>query len=317
MANEYTYDDWQFLAGCDPEIFITKNGRPASAHEFLPGTKDKPCPTETGAIQVDGIAAEFNVNPVGLWGYSRYESPSINEQFLVWNNRILQQLDDIRSYLPTDHSLSLRPVCELSPKFLESLPEYVKALGCDPDYNAYTLEENPRPNEDTPFRTAAGHLHIGWGDDIPPMHPEHTQICATLVKMLDATVGIFMTYLDRDPRRRELYGKAGAFRPKPYGVEYRTPSNLWLMNYHTRAAVWFLMQYAILSCKNESSPEAVLSCYLWDNPQRLSVQDIINKGAHKEAKAWLSHFARRNWKFYPIWKPIEKRVSKMYGDSEE
>jgi hypothetical protein len=54
--------------------------------------------------------------------------------------------------------------------------------------------------------------------------------CITLVKQLDAYLGIPSLEWDKDTLRRRLYGKAGAFRPKPYGVEYRTLSNAWLKN---------------------------------------------------------------------------------------
>ena len=34
--------------------------------------------------------------------------------------------------------------------------------------------------------------------------------------------------MDTDQKRRTLYGKAGAYREKSYGVEYRTLSSFWL-----------------------------------------------------------------------------------------
>jgi len=43
---------------------------------------------------------------------------------------------------------------------------------------------------------------------------------------------------DNDDRRRELYGKPGSFRPKPYGVEYRVLSNMWLKSISTQKFVF-------------------------------------------------------------------------------
>jgi hypothetical protein len=80
------------------------------------------------------------------------------------------------------------------------------------------------------MRTASGHIHIGWTKDEDPNDPVHFADCCALVKQLDYFLGLHSILWDRDNRRRSMYGKAGAFRPKPYGVEYRVMSNVWLTN---------------------------------------------------------------------------------------
>lgn len=226
----------KFTIGCDPEIFLTRDGQAVSAHGTIPGDKKSPYAVPGGAIQVDGTAVEFNTEPVD---YQDFDS---------WNAKIVMVMKNLAKEVKAkDPSLTfnLSPVQEYPEEYLAELPEEAKELGCDPDYCAYTLEENPRPDGERPFRTGAGHIHIGWGADIPVDNSEHHEICASFVKMLDATVGLFMTAIDRDPRRRELYGKAGAYRAKPYGVEYRTPSNVWLKSKARRKCVHHLVRYAI------------------------------------------------------------------------
>lgn len=65
------------------------------------------------------------------------------------------------------------------------------------------------------------HIHIGYDDP-----NEETNI--EIVKMLDLHLSVPGVLLDGDTMRRELYGKAGCYRHKKYGVEYRTLSNFWL-----------------------------------------------------------------------------------------
>lgn len=202
-----------FLVGCDPEFFVTKDGKPVSAHALIPGDKKTPFKVKGGAVQVDGMALEFNIDPA-----------KNSEEFVARLDMVMKQ---ILAMVP-DHAMYDQPVAEFGFDYIQSQPQEAKVLGCEPDYNAYTGEANPTPNAEMPFRTASGHIHIGWTKNVDPHDPGHFNACRRLTRMLDRRLGVMSLIWDKDKKRRELYGKAGAFRPKPYGMEYRTLSNAWL-----------------------------------------------------------------------------------------
>jgi len=100
-------------------------------------------------------------------------------------------------------------------------------IGCDPDYNAWTERRNPTRNgmELGPVRTAAGHVHIGVPNpNIAPIYRTY------LARACDLMLGVPSILLEDDEEniRRQFYGAAGAYRPKPYGIEYRVLGNWWV-----------------------------------------------------------------------------------------
>ena len=200
--------------GSDPELFVTKGGKFRSAYGLIPGTKKEPHPVENGMVQIDGVALEIGI--------------TATDDEDTWVNNHKSVLKQLRDMVPEEYEFALVPACKFNFRHLNAQPDEAKELGCDPDFNAYTLEANPRPNAATTLRTASGHVHIGFCEDADITDPAHIQRCATLVKQLDCYLGIPSVYWDHDEDRRKLYGKAGAFRPKPYGVEYRVLSNAWL-----------------------------------------------------------------------------------------
>lgn len=258
-----------FTVGADPEIFVKSKGKAVSAYGLVEGDKKTPLKTSKGAVQVDGMALEFNIDPVPA------------DRFVDFNQNIVQTVKDLRNMVDKKYNFNPSPVQDFDPEYIEAQPDAAKELGCDPDFNAYTMEQNPRPDGTRAFRTGAGHIHVGWGADIPVDNKEHFEICANFIKHLDATVGMFMTFLDREPRRRELYGKAGAFRPKSYGVEYRTPSNAWITSRDRREIVFFLVQRAI---QNASRGQPLESMY---GRKEEWFQKVIDTGDVNSAKNFL------------------------------
>lgn len=201
--------------GADPEVFLFKGEAPVSAVGLVPGTKANPFKVANGAVQLDGMAAEFNIDPA-----------TSAEEF---NNNIQSVLDTLKSMVG-DHNLNAIPTAHFGRELIMAQPDSARDLGCEPDYNAYTGKENPRPNVDAPFRTGAGHVHIGWTEGANPFSPQHFNDCRVLAAQLDSALGIPSLAFDTDTIRREMYGDWGAFRPKPYGMEYRVLSNSWLKN---------------------------------------------------------------------------------------
>ncbi len=206
----------EILLGCDPELFVRdkKTGLFKSAHDLIPGTKSDPHKVACGAIQRDGVAAEVNIDPTRS-----------REQFLIFIRTVMGTL---RDYVGPKYELVAVPTAVFDQKYFDSLPNIPKELGCTPDYNAYSGKANIPPETTEPFRTGAGHIHIGIGQYRDKDDPEIFAEDCNMAKQLDAVLFFASLLWDNDEKRRELYGNIGAFRPKPYGFEWRPMSNAWL-----------------------------------------------------------------------------------------
>lgn len=212
-----------FKIGTDPELFaIDQNGTYFSSHGLIPGTKADPYFVDCGAIQLDGVAGEFNTFPA-----------EDADTFCYFVNRVREQMQEIMQDKRPDLTYVATPTAIFSQEYFDSLPAEVRLLGCTPDYNAWTGEQNEPPSTTEPFRTGGGHIHIGFGQYLDPDDPDHFDLCRRIVKQLDVTLYPLSMQWDSDTKRRELYGKMGAFRPKTYGVEYRPLSNAWLASDET------------------------------------------------------------------------------------
>jgi hypothetical protein len=219
--------------GADPEVFIkdpVKNKFISALTKDIavcPGTKRYPHHMLFGACQIDGVAIEFNT------------IPAKNADAFV------RSIDDNLSFLSSclnktypDCVISITPTAVFDEDYFKTLPPEAKELGCEPDFNAYTGEANERPETTRPFRTASGHVHVGWTDNQEIASPLHFENCRQITKQLDISLFLPSLCFDRDTQRRTLYGAPGAFRPKPYGCEYRVLSNRWLKNTHLQRWVF-------------------------------------------------------------------------------
>jgi hypothetical protein len=233
----------QIFIGADPELFVKdrKTNKFVSGHDCCPGSKRQPHNVPHGAVQVDGVALEYNINPADNQG-----------SFLIHNCAVMRTLKKRLEVKNPDYSLCIAPMATFDQAYWDALPPTVKELGCDPDYDAYTGMVKDRPDiADQPIRFASGHIHIGWingkdADKVDVFEEGHFNDCKELAYQLDIALGIPSFLWDKGKDRRKYYGKLGTFRPKKYGMEYRVLSNQWLKNWDTIRYVFVAAQNATL-----------------------------------------------------------------------
>lgn len=218
--------------GADPELFlIDGNGHFFPATHVVPGTKSDPFKLEKGAVQVDGVAVEFNI-----------DAAENEDQFVNHCQVVLSQINEMIGKFDKDLKLKCTPVAVFDEEVWKNVPEISKILGCDPDYNT-DGEVNPNPSdllEGQSLRTAAGHIHVGFLDELvdDPMAGEHFADCLWFAQgYYNANLPSYTPRTGVEHERLKYYGK-NAFRPKKYGVELRAPSNVWVANEKSMRAIY-------------------------------------------------------------------------------
>jgi hypothetical protein len=211
------------MVGCDPEIFWTKNGKPFSVEGLIGGTKKDPrpipkAPFDGFAVQEDNVAAEFNTPPAAT---SIEFSKSVG--FAV---KFIERL-------AKKHGCKLAFVPDLDFSDEQVSTPHAMLMGCEPDYSVWTMQVNPRPIAPHNMRTAAGHVHISWVGGIADRDTQRD-----VGRISDVYLGCAQVATTEPNRRRQLYGKAGCIRPKPWGIEYRTLDNQWVGHPSQRVQVF-------------------------------------------------------------------------------
>lgn len=195
--------------GADPETFICNNKEIVSAEGLTNGgTKQNPkkISKEGHAIQEDGIMFEYNIPPC------KTEEEWVNAHKTCID--YLEILAGINGYYLSDEVSAI-----VNKKYLKSAQ--ASTFGCEPDFNVYEKTINEAPDNNTNLRCAGGHVAFGYEN------PQF-EISEKIVKSFDMFVTLPALFKDNDTRRRELYGKAGSFRVKDFGVECRALSNFWI-----------------------------------------------------------------------------------------
>ena len=223
-----------FKFGTDPEMFLKVGQKFVPACGLFPGTKDDPYKVDKGAVQVDGLALEFNIDPV-----------ETAEDFSKNIQTVLAQIDEMIRKVDPNMRKVFVPFAEFVEADFKLLTDDQKMLGCDPDFNGVSGLINPRPEiTDNPFRTAAGHIHIGWTEGADVSDPIHHEDCRFVSQRIGNS-GLFYPNTGEEYRRLNYYGANYAFRPKPYGVEIRFPSNVWVAKTETQIAAFHNVKYVM------------------------------------------------------------------------
>lgn len=209
--------------------------------------------------QEDGPAVEFNIPPCyEATTFSRSVSNALN-----WLKKLLEPKAIM-------HEMG-RTSVKLKKQWLIDYP-HLATIGCDPDFDGYSSKRRDGiPESHQLIRGAGGHIHLGYPVSMIP--PD------ILAQFCDLILALPMLKYDKQGARRGWWGRAGVYRPKEYGMEYRTLSSFWIWdaNNSTMLALRALVMLQMMDASMEKWV-ALHNVVPWD-----SVKLIIAREDSKEA----------------------------------
>lgn len=229
--------------GSDTEFFLRdlKTGLPVTAIGRFGGTKKHP-------KSIDGLAPGFCIQEDNVMPEVNIPAADNYESFYQHCDKILAWLKEEAA----NQGCSVDVAASMNFTAEQLDHPQAKNIGCEPDYCVWTREENQFDESKRDLlqhlRSAGGHIHVSFKSTTHEVTQEDQEL---LVMFMDVYLGLPSVRADTDTERRKLYGKAGSFRFKPYGIEYRVLSNFWFKSARYSAWVFSQVQQAVESMNNK------------------------------------------------------------------
>jgi hypothetical protein len=231
--------------GSDPEIFLLdKEGSVVPSKVLLGESKFEV--SNVGEVVQDGFQVEL------------HPYDSFCRQIAASNIAYLITEFD-KHVREKGYMLSFAHGYTLKKKEFERLPVEERVFGCNPTVNAYDEFLKKPSGETVRLRTGGGHIHLA----LPHGVRGNAKYAEKLVRVLDILVGntcVLFDQTEASTKRRKYYGRAGEFRMKPYGIEYRVPSNFWLRSYFLWSMVSGLSREAVMMTLTGSVATELIDC---------------------------------------------------------
>lgn len=225
-AGESVYFYSRCTVGSDPEFFFVRDGKVIPSTEVIS--------EETENVKRDGFQGELNP-----------KSNSCREVAGANIARAVTKAQTIARRVGASVSFGMSTV--IDDDVWKRTGASLKRFGCNPTVNVHEDKFVRSTGMREKFRSCGGHVHLG-------LNTKARKKVNQLIQVMDIVVGNTCVLIDRDPanaRRRKIYGRAGEHRIKPYGVEYRVPSNFWLKHYKLWSMVSGLARNSVCIVEND------------------------------------------------------------------
>lgn len=200
---------FELMFGTDCEFFLEKDGKIVPASKYIPGEKHNPYPLEHGVCHPDGLSLEVGCPP----------APTPEGMFA----NLFKVLAEVKEKFLDPNDIKISPLYKVAVADVDGAEAKDLEFGCGAELMAWNVSSSSlnykRPVGDTSkYRYSGFHIHLGFTEgNIESIDTAYD--CSRLVRVFDCALrkGGFTPPMDRS----EQYGGFGAFRIKPYGLEYR------------------------------------------------------------------------------------------------